>query len=220
MPDDVGGKPFPDGEEPDSSHQQDATGPAAQQGGGKGWFAPTALDEEFVRAAPVHEPTAAERIRSAAQARAEADPARPRSAGGDPRDSCDPFGHAEGLPGHGDGFAGDRPGGTGWPSLSRDLDPDDAYGPYGRYGAPRAPYRGHPRWHRPVAWILAVLMGIGVVALAFTAVYRGASSGDRTSPDPPPATSGVDAPVVERPGPLPSVSADAEPPVGSAASRG
>ncbi len=70
-----------------------------------------------------------------------------------------------------------------------------------------------------MAWVLAVLMGIGVVALAFTAVYRGASSNNRQGPAAPPATSGVDSPAKEHPDPLPSVSADFEPPVASAAPR-
>ncbi|MBT2386298.1 hypothetical protein [Streptomyces sp. ISL-11] len=206
MPDDVGGQPFPDGEEPDSNRSGDDA------------FASVVFDEEFVRSAVIHEPTAAERMLAAAQARAEAEAARSRAGGGpaddDPYDYDDLFGdgHARGT--------GHHAGRTGrWPSLAHDLDPDDAYGPYGRYGAARRPYRGHPRWHRPVAWVLAVLMGIGVVALAFAAVYRSASSGGRPSSDPPPATTGVDAPAEQRPGPLPSVSADSEPPVASAAPR-
>ena len=40
--------------------------------------------------------------------------------------------------------------------------------------------------------MLALVMGIGMVALAFTAVYRGAS-GNRQDQVPPPATTGVDA---------------------------
>ncbi|MDG4858399.1 hypothetical protein P8605_09580, partial [Streptomyces sp. T-3] len=70
--------------------------------------------------------------------------------------------------------------------------------------------RGQGRWHRPVAWILAVLMGIGMVALAFTAVYRGASSG-RQDQTPPPATTGV--------GGGPSASPDYSHPPVSAAPR-
>lgn len=51
------------------------------------------------------------------------------------------------------------------------------------------PYRGSStRWHRPVAWALAVVMGIGVVALTFAAVYRGASGGTRRPADPPPSS--------------------------------
>ena len=40
--------------------------------------------------------------------------------------------------------------------------------------------------------MLALVMGIGMVALAFTAVYRGAA-GNRQDQVPPPATTGVDA---------------------------
>lgn len=199
----MGGKPFPDGEEPSSSHYGDGTGPA-----GEGPFAAVVFDEEFVRAAAFHEPSAAERMLAADRARAEADAARARPVGA-PADD-DLFDDAWGA----GGLAGARPGPLDeLRALARDLDPDDAYGPYGRYGSTRGPYRGHARWHRPVAWILAVVMGLGVVALAFAAVYRGASSGKVQSPAPPPATTGVDG----RQAPLPSVSADSEPPVASAA---
>ncbi|WP_405581473.1 hypothetical protein [Streptomyces sp. NBC_01190] len=48
------------------------------------------------------------------------------------------------------------------------------------------PYRGSStRWHRPVAWALAVVMGIGVVALSFAAVYRGTGSGRQPTAPPP-----------------------------------
>ncbi|WP_058044475.1 hypothetical protein [Streptomyces roseifaciens] len=208
MPDDVGGQPFPDGEEPDSYRSGDDP------------FASVVFDEEFVRSARIHEPSAVERMLAADRARAESETSqsaqRSRSGGGTADD--DPYDDYE------DGFGGAAPGyhpgraGT-WPTLTHDLDPDDAYGPYGRHGGLRRPYRGHARWHRPVAWVLAVVMGIGVVALAFAAVYRSASSGNRPSSDPPPATSGVDAPAGARPGPLPSVSADSEPPVASAVPR-
>ncbi len=195
----MGGRPFPDGEEPDSDRHGGADDP----------FASVVFDEEFVRSAAIHEPSAAERRLAAERARAEADAARARP-GGHPADD-EPY---EAVPG---GPAGYHPGRFGEPlGLARNLDPDDAYGPYGRYGTARGPYRGHARWHRPVAWVLAVVMGIGVIALALTAVYRGTSSGNRQSPAPPPATTGVDAPAGARQGPLPSVSADSEPPVATA----
>ncbi len=203
MPDDVGGKPFPDGEEPESHHHGGADDP----------FASVVFDEEFVRSAAIHEPSAAERLLAADRARAEADAARARPVGG----PDEPYDEVPG--GYGPDGAGPpagRPLG-GLRGLAHDLDPDDAYGPYGRYGTARGPYRGHARWHRPVAWVLAIVMGIGVVALAFAAVYRGASSsGSRQSPAPAPATTGVDLPAADRQGPLPSVSADSEPPVASA----
>lgn len=197
MPDDVGGGPFPDGEEPESHHHGGADDP----------FASVVFDEDFVRSAAIHEPSAAERLLAADRARAEAEAARGRAGGGSAEDDTR-------------GVAGHRPGGPGeLHSLTRDLDPDDAYGPYGRYGGWRRPYRGRARWHRPVAWVLAVVMGIGLVALAFAAVYRSASSGPGRDPAPPPATTGVDAPVSGQPGPLPSVSADSRPPAASAAPR-
>ncbi|MBH1933127.1 hypothetical protein I5Q34_02280 [Streptomyces sp. AV19] len=192
MPDDVGGRPFPDGEEPDSHHRH-----------GDDEFASVVFDEEFVRSAAVHEPSAAERMRAA----------RARSGAGLADDD-----------GYGDVRDGPRAGGRPWCTLTDDLDPDDAYGPYGRYGTWRRPYRGRPRWQRPVAWALCVLMGVGVVAFAFAAVYRGASSGDRREPAPPPATTGVDTPAPARQGALPgparpSVSADSQAPVASAVPR-
>ncbi|CAM5547522.1 hypothetical protein SABIM44S_03990 [Streptomyces abikoensis] len=210
----MGGQPFPDGEEPDSYRSGDDRDDP---------FASVVFDEEFVRSARIHEPSAVERMLAAGRARAESETSqsaspRSRSGGGPADDDADPYADPyEDGPG---GLPGYHPGRAGaWPTLTHDLDPDDAYGPYGRHGGPRRPYRGHPRWHRPVAWVLAVVMGIGVVALAFAAVYRSASSGNRPSSDPPPASTGVDAPAGSRPGPLPSVSADSEPPVASAAPR-
>ena len=95
------------------------------------------------------------------------------------------------------------------PGLPTDLDDDrtPSTARTAATAAPRRPYRGQARWHRPVAWMLALLMGIGMVALAFTAVYRGAS-GNRQDPVPPPATSGPTHPA-ERPGSVPSAAAGA-----------
>ncbi|WP_442538166.1 SCO2584 family spore wall biosynthesis protein [Streptomyces pimonensis] len=126
-------------------------------------FASVVFDEAFVRAAEVHEPTAVERLLAAAQARAEAEAHRARTRG-------DRYG----------GYRGD----SGYD------DPDDAEDVLeGDYGSP-GPYGRPVRWHRPVAWMLALVMGIGMVALAFSAVYRGASS-HRQDPAPP-ATTGVE----------------------------
>ncbi|MEU4497837.1 hypothetical protein OG729_26265 [Streptomyces sp. NBC_00210] len=170
MPDDVGGRPFPDGWEPDDD-----------RGGADEDFATVVFDEDFVRAAEFHEPTAVERLLAAAQARAEADAARGRSRGGVPDEELYDDGY--GLGEYGRERAYDD--GT-------DFDDDEYGGPYGRHGGALRPYRGSARWHRPVAWILALVMGIGMVALAFTAVYRGAA-GNRQDRVPPPATTGVDA---------------------------
>lgn len=203
MPDDVGGKPFQDGWEPDDD-----------RGGADEDFASVVFDEDFVRAAEVHEPTAVERLLAAAQARAEAEATRARAGKAHPDDDLydDGYGPEYGArhPGH-DGAYG--------PLDAADDDGDDDWtseygtGPYGRHGGVLRPYRGRARWHRPVAWILALLMGIGMVALAFTAVYRGASSGGRQDQAPVPATS--DNP---RPG-GPSASAEYSGPAASAVPR-
>ncbi|MFK0291447.1 hypothetical protein ACIQU6_13365 [Streptomyces sp. NPDC090442] len=165
MPDDVGGMPFPDGEEPDEHHH-------GSHGRADGEFASVVFDEEFVRAATIHEPSAVERMLAAAEARAEAEAAARLGAGLGPDDDYD----RDGI--------GARP-----------EDPDDhaPEGPYGPYGGALRPYRGTARWHRPMAWVLAVVMGVGLVALAFSAVYRGAS-GRGQSPAPPASSTGVDAP--------------------------
>ncbi|MEL5957372.1 hypothetical protein AADR41_21855, partial [Streptomyces sp. CLV115] len=172
MPDDVGGRPFPDGWEPDDD-----------RGGADEDFASVVFDEDFVRAAEIHEPTAVERLLAAAQARAEAEASRARAGGGPMDDELYDEGYGPGE--YSREGAYDDP-----------LDGDDgAYGsggPYGRHGGALRPYRGAARWHRPVAWLLAVLMGIGMVALAFSAVYRN-NSGSRQDPAPPPATTGVDS---------------------------
>ncbi|MFJ6440016.1 hypothetical protein [Streptomyces sp. NPDC091649] len=194
MPDDVGGEPFPDGREPDDD-----------RGGADEDFASVVFDEEFVRSAPVHEPTAVERLLAAAEARAEADAARARRRSRHTDDEYGPYGRSRGYhdpqdldydPDH--GVRGDD---------------DHAPAPYGRHGGSLRPYRNSARWHRPVAWLLALVMGVGMVSLAFTAVYRGASN-NRQDQVPPPATSGVD-----KPGAAPSPSADHSRPTVSAEPR-
>ncbi|MFD9287799.1 hypothetical protein ACFWBV_05695 [Streptomyces sp. NPDC060030] len=194
MPDDVGGRPFPDGWEPDDD-----------RGGADEDFASVVFDEDFVRSAEIHEPTAVERLLAAAQARAEAEARRARSGGGALDDDL-----------HDDGYGS---GGV-YGHESGSCDPDDpeaAYegddGPYGRHGGSLRPYRGSARWHRPVAWLLALLMGIGMVALAFSAVYRGGAA-NRQDQVPTPATSGVG-----EPGTAPSASAAYSRPALSAVPR-
>lgn len=195
MPDDVGGRPFQDGREPWE--------PDDDRGGAKDDFATVVFDEDFVRAAEVHEPTAVERLLAAAQARAEAEAARAR-AGGRPGED-DPYedGYDPSDPFHG------RYGDEYDPD-----DPDGDSGPYGPHGGALRPYRGSARWHRPVAWVLALVMGVGMVALAFTAVYRGASA-NRQDQVPAPATTGIDKPSGNPPAvTAPSASAEySAPPV-------
>ncbi|MFP3991306.1 hypothetical protein U9R90_28335 [Streptomyces sp. E11-3] len=200
MPEDVGGTPFSDGGEPDDSHDR---------GGADEEFASVVFDEDFVRSAQVHEPSAVERLLAAAEARAEAEAHRARSRRPGPDDETDDFHEGydgyEGYDaydrqhgGYGTDSRGDQHAGYGHGSeLYEGYDPDVVEDDRGRLG--------RARWHRTVAWVLAVLMGIGMVALAFTAVYRGASSGNRDRV-PPPATSGVEN--------SPSASADyRQPPV-------
>nr|WP_202460034.1 hypothetical protein [Streptomyces sp. SID1328] len=131
-------------------------------------FASVVFDAAFVAAATVHEPTAVERLLAAAEARAEASEtdARRTHAPADPYD--------EGYGPEGSGFG-------------HDLD-DDLDGGYAHDGH-EGPLAGL-RWHRPVAWLLAVVMGVGMVALAFAAVYRGTSSGSRDQV-PAPASTGL-----------------------------
>ncbi|MEU5717461.1 hypothetical protein AB0G71_17050 [Streptomyces sp. NPDC020403] len=177
MPDDVGGRPFPDGWEPDDD-----------RGGADEDFASVVFDEDFVRSAEIHEPTAVERLLEAAQARAEAEASRARSGGGAMDDDLyDEDNGPDGTYGRGGAFGG-----------SYDLDQpysdvDGLDGPYGRHGGALRPYRSTARWHRPVAWLLAVLMGLGMVALAFNAVYRGGAA-SREEQVPSPMTSGSGAP--------------------------
>ncbi|MEU2742977.1 hypothetical protein ABZ656_48925 [Streptomyces sp. NPDC007095] len=205
VPEDVGGTPFPDGWEPDDDRDR---------GGADEEFAAVVFDEDFVRAAVIHEPTAVERLLAAAQARAEASEAEARRA------------HSRGARGdderYEDGFGPDGPGDYGHDPDLDDLDDTEilegrygAPGSYGRYG--RA-YGKQARWHRPVAWVLALVMGVGMVALAFTAVYRGASSG-RQDQVPSPASTGLEQGQDKVTGTGPSASADYSHPAVSAFPR-
>ncbi|MFJ9826142.1 hypothetical protein ACIRSU_17470 [Streptomyces sp. NPDC101160] len=168
MPDDVGGRPFQNGGDPEDS---------VDRGGADDDFATVVFDEDFVRAAAFHEPTAVERLLAAAQARAEAEAARARAVAGLADDDL-----------YDDAYDGGR--------LPEGYDPDtaeDELDPYGPHGGALRPYRSSARWHRPVAWVLALVMGVGMVALAFSAVYRGASN-NRQDRIQPPATTDVDKP--------------------------
>ncbi|MFB9581864.1 SCO2584 family spore wall biosynthesis protein [Streptomyces goshikiensis] len=158
MPDDVGGKPFPDDGEPDDD-----------RGGAEEYFASVVFDEDFVRNAEIHEPSAEERQRAADRARAEAEAARAVAGGWPGDEDHDPYGYGYGLD--------DR----GWDQEPGHLGPD---GPYGAYGGSLRPYRGRSPWLRPVAWVLACVMGLSMVALAFSAVYRSASGSAEPAPAP------------------------------------
>ncbi|MFD4790580.1 hypothetical protein ACFWN1_26710 [Streptomyces sp. NPDC058459] len=185
MPEDVGGTPFPDGWEPDDDHDH---GVPDEE------FASVVFDAAFVAAATVHEPSAVERLLAAAEARAAATEAEARRT----HAPADPY--EEGYGPEGSGFG-------------HDLDDEDPDGRYA-YDGDESPFGAHGkvRWHRPVAWVLAVVMGVGMVALAFAAVYRGASSGDRV---PAPASTGLGRDGVA----APSVSAEPARPAVSAIPR-
>jgi hypothetical protein len=153
VPDDLGGKPFPDGED---------------HGGADDEFASVVFDEAFIRGAAFHEPSAHERMLAAATAQAEAEASRAR-------------------------LLGVEDGGGAYDEGGAEPSPQDEE--YEELYAQRRPYRGHGRWHRTVAWVLAVVMGIGVVALTFAAVYRGA--GGARQPSVPPAPTGrIGAPAL------------------------
>jgi hypothetical protein len=182
---DVGGSPYPDG---------------ADHGGADDEFATVVFDEAFVRSAAVHEPSALERQLAAAEARFEPDSAVPVR----PWDLTAPE-----MAGTGDVLPLElRP-------HPRGLDDDRLY-PDPWSGTDRARRRARwsrtvgweplrhdgrqvaqQRWHRPVAWVLAVVMGVGVVAVAAAAIYRGAGGagesprrpevGTSSTPGSPPA---------------------------------
>ncbi|MEV6766790.1 hypothetical protein AB0N16_40435 [Streptomyces sp. NPDC051105] len=187
MPEDVGGTPFPDGWEPDDDHDR---GMSDEE------FDSVVFDEAFVTAAVIHEPTAVERLLAAAQARAEASEAEARRA------------HARGER-YDDGYGPDGPDFGHGADLDDLDDPDvleDRYGTAGTYGK-------HVRWHRPVAWVLAVVMGIGMVALAFAAVYRGASSGGSRDQVPRPSSTGLEQGTAAAPSASAEYSQPAQPAV-------
>ncbi|MFF2751815.1 hypothetical protein ACFVVA_40535 [Kitasatospora sp. NPDC058048] len=177
MAEDVGGFPYPDG---------------ADHGGADDEFATVVFDEAFVRSAAVHEPTAKERQLAAAEARFESDAAGP-------------------------GWGCDVPAGDGLPLELRPypsgLDADHLYpdpwsGPdraadrrvrrrWRRGYDPvrsRGRYVAQQRWHRPVAWVLAVIMGVGLVAIAVAAIYQGVggSAGAPRRPESGTSSAGVD----------------------------
>ncbi|MFE2105099.1 hypothetical protein ACFXAF_04380 [Kitasatospora sp. NPDC059463] len=179
MADDVGGLPYPDG---------------ADHGGADDEFATVVFDEAFVRSAAVHEPTAKERQLAAAEARFEPDTTGP-------------------------GWAYDAPAGDGLPlelrSYPSRLDDDHLYpdpwtgpgrasgrrrprrwrpGGFDPVGAGRGRYVAQQRWHRPVAWVLAVIMGVSLVAVAVAAIYQGVggAGGTPRRPESGSSSPGVD----------------------------
>ncbi|GAA0678260.1 hypothetical protein GCM10010193_34620 [Kitasatospora atroaurantiaca] len=159
MAEDVGGSPYSDG---------------ADHGGADDEFATVVFDEAFVRSAAVHEPSAKERQLAAAEARFEPDTAALGR-------SYEPTG-ADGLPlelrPHPSGLDDDRLypdpwSGPGRAARARRRSRWGRHAGYDPVRAGRGRYVAQQRWHRPVAWVLAVVMGVSVVAVAVAAIYRG-----------------------------------------------
>ncbi|GAA4679511.1 hypothetical protein GCM10023347_37580 [Streptomyces chumphonensis] len=189
MPDEATGPPSFDDEGPDDRDH-----------GAENVFDAVVFDEDFIRAAAVHEPSAAERHRAAARARAEAEAAASRE---EARGHGGPDGHPDDAD---DAFSSEYPS---YDYLDGENDPfdDDAVRAhpnphYAAWAAGRsARHRAPVRWYRPVAWVLAVLMGVGAVAMALTAAQRGAPA-QREEPRNPPASTepdGLGAPAPPRP---------------------
>jgi hypothetical protein len=116
-------------------------------------FAGVVFDEDFVRSAAVHEPTAEERMLAAVEASFMERRALPEELRPHPGEILRP----SWSPGGG-GYAG-------WEAARRARVGSDGYA-----GSPL-------RWQRTVAWVMALIMGLGVVLIAAAAVYRGVNGG-------------------------------------------
>jgi hypothetical protein len=159
----LGGSPYSDG---------------ADHGDADDEFATVVLDEAFIRSAAVHEPSARERQLAAAEARNE----EPGGAGWGREALGEPY---DGLP------LELRP----HPGSEDDriyADPWVGSGPRRRRAvrwpgyAARSAARGQvaqQRWHRPLAWVLVIVMGVSLVAVAVAAVYRGAGNAPGRKPE-------------------------------------
>ncbi|WP_354640352.1 hypothetical protein [Kitasatospora camelliae] len=183
MAEDVGGSPYSDG---------------ADHGDADDEFATVVFDEAFVRSAAVREPSARERQLAAAEARFE-----PETAG--PGRGWDPT-VMDGLPlelrPHPGGADDDRLYPDPWSGLDRTR----RRSRWGRPGFDPVVGRGRQvaqqRWHRPVAWFLAVVMGIGVVAVAVAAIYRGVGGAAESPRRPESGSSSPGAPAASVPEPV------------------
>ncbi|WP_377271467.1 hypothetical protein [Peterkaempfera sp. SMS 1(5)a] len=188
MPEDVGGSPDPDG---------------ADHGGADDAFAAVVLDEAFIRAATVHEPSAHERMLAAVEARLELEATGAGRALGGVDETRDDNLPEELRPYRDDEYEADWVQSASHRRRRRIT---------GRRIRSTAQHRGrhaavHVRWHRPVAWFLAVVMGLGVVAVAVAAVYRG-TGGSSATPGPSRSESGsVGTPSVQAPQRQPVVTA-------------
>lgn len=153
------------------------------------------LDEAFVRSAAVHEPSARERQLAAAEARFE-----PETAGQGWGHDLPSGGTGDGLPlelrPYPGGLDDDRRYPDPWSGPGRTAGRRRAgrWGRTGRWGrhavydpvrAARGRCVAQQRWHRPVAWVLAVIMGVSLVAVAVAAVYQGVgAAGGRSTQRP------------------------------------
>lgn len=173
----MGGSPYSDG---------------ADHGGADDEFATVVLDETFIRSAAVHEPSAEERQLAAAEARFEPDTV---ALGRAPELSA-----TDGLPlelrPHPTGLDDDRRhldpwSGPGRPARRSRWGRSDGFDPVRAAGGRQV---AQQRWHRPVAWVLAVVMGVSVVAVAVAAIYRGAGGGNEPAGRPQTGTSSSGAP--------------------------
>jgi hypothetical protein len=179
----LGGSPYSDG---------------ADHGDADDEFATVVLDEAFIRSAAVHEPSARERQLAAAEARNEEPGSgwgrdrigerhdglplelQPHPGSEDDRIYTDPW--------VGAGTAFGRRRAVRWPG----------------YGA-RTAGRGQvaqQRWHRPLAWVLVIVMGVSLVAVAVAAVYRGAGSAPSRKPEVGTSGPASPAPTAARAAPL------------------
>ncbi|MGW1994064.1 SCO2584 family spore wall biosynthesis protein [Embleya sp. NPDC001921] len=157
------------------------------------------FDESFVRAARVHEPSANERG-------AAVDPA-PTPTPAAPERTDKKAEQAERSDWFDDG-AYPPDGEDPWRARtvsSSDPGPMLPHVPTWFAGEPWARAARGARWRRGVAWVLALLMGVGVVAMAVTAVYRSGSSQGPTAPRQPSVDSGRSATTDNNPvfAPLP-----------------
>ncbi|WP_130797639.1 hypothetical protein [Streptomyces otsuchiensis] len=233
MPDDVGGPPFPDGEGPESS----------DRGAADEAFAAVVLDEAFVEAARIHEPSARERLLYAGwdgESDGDGDDGQTGALFGGYDSDAAPGAHLFDEPYEDEGRfdssdhprdAPERPAvdGHGTPPGWRSGPADGRAAPAGEAGRPGAPgpagrreapstapavAAGAPagtgangrrgpgggvraaaaagrrpgRWQRPVACVLAMVMGLTMVAFALIAVQRAGSGQPIEPPSAPPAS--------------------------------
>jgi hypothetical protein len=178
----LGGSPYSDG---------------ADHGDADDEFATVVLDEAFIRSAAVHEPSARERRLAAAEARNEEPGGWGRDRSGERYDglplelqphpgSEDDRIYADPWVGSGGGLGRRRA--VRWPG----------------YGA-RSVSRGQvaqQRWHRPLAWVLVIVMGVSLVAVAVAAVYRGAGTAPSRKPEVGTSGPASPAPTAARADPL------------------